>query len=85
MFSCDYDQTYQKLLKHIKSNISNQPISAHFENIFSKQQTGFRRGLNAQQCLLVVLEKFRKVFHKGWDYNVLLTDLSKYFTAYLMI
>ena len=63
----------------------NQPISAHIENIFSKQQTGVHQGLNAQHCLLVVLEKFRKVLDKGGDYNALLTDLSKHFTAYLMI
>ena len=29
-----------------------------FENIFSKYQTGFRKGFNPQSCAVVLKEKF---------------------------
>ena len=60
-------------------NMWNHQTSPHFENIISKQQTGFRLGFNAQHCLLVMLEHFRKAFRKGRDYATLRTDLSKVF------
>ena len=67
--------------------ILNQQIYGHFENIFSKQKTGFRRGFNSQHCLLVMLEKFRKSLEEVCDYAALLTDqmCQKHLTAYLMI
>lgn len=55
-------------------NILNQKISAQFENIISKQQTGFHGGFDAQYSLLVMLETFRKTLRKGGDYAALLTD-----------
>ena len=66
-------------ISKVFENILNQQISAHFENIFPKQQTGFRRGFNAQHCILATIEKFRKLLDKCGDYAVLLTDLSKAF------
>ena len=60
-------------ISKVFENILNQQISAHLENIFSKQETGFRRGF------LVMLEKFRKALDKGGDYAGLLTDPSKAF------
>ena len=60
-------------------NILNQNIYAHFENIFSKQQTDFCQGFNVQYCLLVTLAKFRKSLDKDGDYAALLTDLPKAF------
>ena len=51
-----YFYTYQKFLK----NILNQQASAHFESIFSKQQTGFCHGFNTQYCLLVMLKSLEK-------------------------
>ena len=57
----------------------NKQISAHFENIFSKQQTGFHRGFNPQHCVLVMLERLRKTLDKGGDLAVLLADLLKAF------
>lgn len=47
-------------------------VSASFENIFCKQKTDFHRGFNAQHCLLVIYEKFRKALDKGGDNMVLL-------------
>ena len=37
-------------------------MSAFFEDIFNKQQCGFRKGYNTQQCLLKMLEKWKRSF-----------------------
>ena len=36
-------------------------MSSYFEDIFSKYQCGFRKGYIAQHCLLVMLEKWKKL------------------------
>ena len=43
-----------------------------------KYQFGFGKGHSAQHCLLVMVEKWKKYFHKEGTW-VLLTDLSKAF------
>ena len=52
--------------------------SDYFHPIFAKLQCGFRKGFNAQHCLLVLLvlvEKFHDVLDK-WGYaGIVLTDL----------
>ena len=50
-----------------------------FENILSKYQCGFRKGLSAQQCLLLMIEKWKKSVDKGYAFGAMLTDLSKAF------
>ena len=47
--------------------------------IFSKYQWGFRKGYNAQHCLMAVIEKWRKFLDMGGHAGALLTDLSKTF------
>ena len=54
-------------------------ISNYFEEKLSKYQCGFRMGFSAQQCLLVMIENWRKSLDKGGSYGALLTDLSKAF------
>ena len=54
-------------------------ISTFFDNIFSKYQYGFRKGYSTQQCLLTMLEKWKKSVDKGEAFGALLTDLSKAF------
>ena len=54
-------------------------MSAFFEKIFSKYQCGFRKGYSAQHCLLVMIEKWRKIVDFGGAFGALLTDLSKAF------
>ena len=44
-----------------------------------KYQTGFRKGFNAQTCLVAMPKKFRKCLDDGGEYTALLTDLSKAF------
>ena len=54
-------------------------ISVFFENIFSKNQCGFRKGHSTQQCLLATLEKWERSVDKGKAFGALLTELSKAF------
>ena len=58
---------YEKLLY-------NQ-LYSYVDNILSPNQSGFRNGDSAQQCLLVMIEKFKESIDKG----VHLTDLQKAF------
>ena len=54
-------------------------ISELFETILSKSQCGFRKGQNTQQCLLAMLEKWKRSVDGGKTFGALLTDLSKAF------
>ena len=54
-------------------------ISEFFENIFSKNQCGFRKGHSTQQCLLAILQKWKRSVDSGKAFGTLLTDLSKAF------
>ena len=66
---------YERCLFKSKSN--------YFENIFSKCQCGFRQDLNAQYCLISMIEKWIKSLDKGKTFAALLTDLSKAFDCLL--
>ena len=66
-------------LSKIFENVLYDQISSFFENIFSKYQTGFRRGFNPQSCLVAMIEKFKKSLDQGGEYAALLTDLSRAF------
>ena len=54
-------------------------MSNFFEYIFSKYQCGFRKGYSAQHCLLVMIEKWKRIVDYGGVFGALLTDLSKAF------
>ena len=54
-------------------------MSNFFEDIFSKYQCGFRKGYSAQHCLLVMIEKWKRIVDNGGVFGALLTDLSKTF------
>ena len=47
----------------------------YFDNLFSKFQCDFRKGFNAQHCLITMIEKWRRSVAGGG----LLTDFSKAF------
>ena len=53
--------------------------SKFFENILSKNQCGFRKGHSTQQCLLAILEKWKRSVDSGKAFGALPTDLSKAF------
>ena len=67
------------VLSKIFERIMFKQMSAFFEDIFNKQQCGFRKGYNTQQCLLKMLEKWKRSVDGGNAFGALLTDLSKAF------
>ena len=54
-------------------------IFPYFVSGFSKSQCGFRKGFNAQHCLLTMVEKWPKTLDEGGETWAVLTDLSKAF------
>ena len=46
------------------------------DKFLSKYQCGFRKGYNAQHCLLAMIEKWKKAVDNGNVFGALLTDLS---------
>ena len=70
----------------ILSNISKiyerciyDQIQLFFGSLLSKYQCGFRRGYNAQHCLITLIEKWKKSVDNDGAFGALLTDLSKAF------
>ena len=53
------------------------------DQFLSKYQCDLRKGFNAQHCLLVLLEKWKKVANTKNIFNTVLTDLSKAFDCLL--
>ena len=66
-------------ISKIYEKIMFEQLNDHFDKILSKYQCGFRKGHNAQHCLLVMIEKFRKIRDKKGVSAAVLTDLSKAF------
>ena len=56
-----------------------EQMSQFFENIFPRYQCGFRKGFSTQQCLLAILEKWKRPVDNSKMFGALLTDLSKAF------
>ena len=54
-------------------------MSNFFKDIFSKYQCGYRKGYSAPHCLLVMIEKWKRIVDYGGVFGALLTDLSKVF------
>ena len=54
-------------------------LSDYFDNIFSEYQFGFRKGISAQQCLIILIETWKKHLDNKEAFGALLTDLSKAF------
>ena len=62
-----------KISKVYEKLLYNQ-LYSYFDNILSPNQCGFREGDSAQQCLLVMIEKFKEFIDKGHQFGALLTD-----------
>ena len=54
-------------------------ISSFFGNFLSKQKCSFLKGYNTQQCILPLLEKWKRAVDSGQMFDALFTDLSKAF------
>ena len=68
-------------LSKVYERLMYNQIYPYFDTLFSKFQCGFRKGFNAQHCLLVMIEKWRKTLDKGGETGAVLTDLSKAFDS----
>ena len=53
----------------------------YLNQIFSKYQYGFRKGYNAQHCIMAMIEKWHKFLDIRGHAGALLTDLSKAFDS----
>ena len=51
----------------------------NFGNIWSKYQCGYRKGYNAQHCLIALIEKWKQSVDNGGAFGALMIDLSKAF------
>ena len=82
------DVTPYKKVKTSKDNyrpvsiLSNErclyeQLQSYFEKILSPYQCGFLKGFNAQHCLIVLIETWRKSVDSGGPFGALMTDLSK--------
>ena len=56
-------------------------MSTFFDNVFSNQQCGFRKGYSTENCLLVMLETWKWCVDKGKVFGALLTDVSGAFVC----
>ena len=54
-------------------------MQTYFDNLLSKYQCGFRKGFNAQHCLVSMIEKWKESVDSGGAFGALMTDLSKTF------
>ena len=54
-------------------------MQTYFDNILSKYQCGFRKGFNAQHCLVSMIEKYKESMNNGGAFGALMTGLSKAF------
>ena len=70
--------TLPNLSKMYERLMYNQ-IYPYFQTIFSKFQCGFRKGFNAQHCLLAMIENWRKILDGGGETGAVLNYFSKAF------
>ena len=66
-------------LSKIYEQFRQNQMYPYLNQIFSKYQCGFKKGYNAQHCLMTMIEKWHKFLDIGGHAGALLTDLSKTF------
>ena len=66
-------------LSKILEKLMLYQISDYMREKLSIYLCGFRKGMSAQNCLVFLIEKWRKSLDKNGKCGVLLTDLSKAF------
>ena len=66
-------------LSKIYERLLYDQMYSYIDTFFVQYQCGFRKGYNAQHCLLVMIEKMKEVRDKNKVCAAVLTDLSKAF------
>ena len=64
-------------VSNIYEKLMYNQLHDYFDNILFPSQCGFQKGYSAQQCLLVMIEKFKETIGRGNEFGALLADLSK--------
>ena len=67
------------VLSKIFEKLMSKQLSNFFENILSKFQCGFKNGYSTQNCLLLMLEKWKLAVNNNETFRAFLADLSKAF------
>ena len=67
------------ILSKVYEKCLYKQMENYMENILSNSQCDFRKGFKAQQCLIGMIEKAKRIMNNGGHLSVLLTDLSKMF------
>ena len=68
-----------KYSSKIYERFMQNQMHPYLNQIFSMHQCGFRKGYNAQHCLIAMIDKWRKFLAIGGHAGAPLTDLSKAF------
>ena len=63
----------------VYERLTYNQMHLYFDKLFSKFQCGFRKGFNAQHCLITMIEKWQRSVDEGGQAGALLTDLFKAF------
>ena len=66
-------------ISKISEKLMSDQIENYMKDKLSIYQCGFRKGMSAQNCLLFMIEKWRKSIDSNGKAGVILTDLSKAF------
>ena len=66
-------------LSKVYERIMDNQIYPYLSKKFSKYQCNVRKGFSAQQCLIVIIEKWRQSLDSGGQAAAVLTDLLKAF------
>ena len=67
------------LISKVFEKIMSKQLSIYFEEILSKFQCGFHKGVSTRHCLLLMLEKWKQAVDNNKVFGELLTNLSKAF------
>ena len=69
-------------LSRIYERLLYDQIYTYFDKFFEKHQCRFRKGYNAQHCLLVMIEKMKEARDKNEVCDAVLADLSQAFDCF---
>ena len=67
------------IFSKIYERLMYDQMCKYFDEIFSKFQCGFRKGFSTQNCLLYMIQNWKKYLDQGGHYGALLTHQSKAF------
>ena len=70
----------KSLSKVYEKCLFNQMVT-QFDDVLSNYQYGFRKGFSSQLCLIVLVEKWKKIGDKGGSFAAIAIDLPNAFNS----